>query len=221
MASLTSELPRPDAVPSDLYRRDGYAWAKQQAEALRRQDLQAIDWDNVIEEIEAVGRAERKPWVSNCAQALEHMLVIEHCKTATPANLEDWETEIRAFRGAMADAIDASHSLQGEYDEILAMAWKIGRREAVERLAGYAAQAAEGRSPKPFLRAADAQLPEECPYLVEHVCPYDPKRDKAPRNDIWPAGVAAVLNAVLDRDYEIIRRGPRSRDRQRGYEWSR
>ena len=221
MASLISGLPGPGATPSGLYRRDGYAWAKQQAEALRRRDLRAIDWDNVIEEIEAVGRAERKPWVSNCAQALEHMLAIEHCKTATPANLEDWEAGIRAFRGAMADAVDASRSLQGEYDEILAMAWKIGRRGAVERLAAYAAQAAGGRGSKPFLRAAEAKLPEECPYLVEHVCPYDPKRDKAPRNDTWPPGVAAVLNAVLDRDYEIIRRGPRSGGPQRGHEWTR
>ena len=221
MASLIAERPRAGAAPSGLYRRDGYAWAKQQAEALRRRDLQAIDWDNVIEEIEAVGRAERKPWVSNCAQALAHMQAIEHCKTATPANLEDWETEIRAFRGAMADAIDASHSLQGEYGEILAMAWKIGRREAVERLAAYAAQAAGRRSPKPFLRAAEAKLPEECPYLVEHVCPYDPKRDKAPRNDIWPPGVAAALNSVLDRDYRIIRRGPRRGSRQGAGEWSR
>lgn len=86
----------------------------------------------------------------------------------------------------------------------------------------WAKQQAEGRrSPKPHLRAMDAQLPDDCPYLVEHVCPYDPKRDKAPRNDIWPPGVAAALNAVLDRNYEIIRTGPRSRGPRRGSEWSR
>ncbi len=116
----------------------------------------------------------------------------------------------------MADAIDASHSLQGEYDEILAMAWEIGRRDAVRRLAGSAAQAAGKRSPTPYRRAVAAQLPEECPYLVEHVCPYDPKRNQEPRDDIWQPGVAAALNAALDRDYENIRRGPR-----RGYKWSR
>ncbi len=217
MPTLTTEPPASRAEAAQLYRRDGYAWAKQQAAALRRRDYERIDWENVIEEIESMGRAERKPWVSNCALALVHMLAIEHCKTATPANLEDWEAEIRAFRGAMADAIDASHSLQGEYDEILAMAWKAGRREAVERLAGYAAQAAGKRSPKPYRRAVTTKLPEECPYLVEHVCPYDPKRDKEPRDDIWPPGVAAVLNAVLDRNYEIIR----SRGAQHGSEWSR
>ena len=213
-ATSMKDLAAEAAAPSGLYRRDGYAWAKQQAEALRRRDLRAIDWDNVIEEIEAVGRAERKPWVSNCAQALRHMLVIEHCRTATPANLEDWEAEIGAFRGGMADAIDASHSLQGEYDEILAMAWKSGRREAVRRLAEYAAEAEGRRDRRAYLRAVDARLPDECPYLVEHVCPYDPKRDKAPRDDVWPPGVAAVLNAALDRNYEILRADSRSRAAQ-------
>ena len=105
MPSLISELPRRRETLPSLYQRDGHAWAKQQAEALRKRDLEAIDWDNVMEEIEAVGRAERKPWVSNCARALEHTLAIEHCKTAAPSNLEDWETEIRAFRGAMASAV--------------------------------------------------------------------------------------------------------------------
>ena len=205
-------------MQTELYRQDGFARAKRQADALRRRALDEIDWENVIEEIEAVARAERKPWVSNCPRALEHMLAIEYCKTATPANLEGWETGIRAFRGKMADAIDASHSLQGEYEEILAMAWKIGRREAVERLAAYSAQAAGGRSPKPYLRAADALLPEECPFLVEHVCPCDPKRDKMPRNDIWPPTVAAIFNAALDREYEIIRRGLEGRGPHRLYD---
>ena len=36
---------------SELYRRDTYSWAKAQAEALRKRDLDAVDWTNVIEEL--------------------------------------------------------------------------------------------------------------------------------------------------------------------------
>ena len=201
MPSPSSEPPAPRPPSGSLYRRDGYAWAKQQAEALRRRDLEAIDWDNVIEEIEAVGRAERKPWVSNCAQALELMLAIEYVGSATPAILEDWETEIRAFRGAMADAIDASPSLQIERGKLLAMAWKIARREAVERLASYSAQAL-GMSIDPQLRANwRTDLPEECPYPVEDVAAYNPKRDKEPRDLVWPPPIAKRLNEALGRNY--------------------
>ena len=42
MPSLTSELPRSRETTPGLYRRDGYAWAKQQAEALRKRNAALV-----------------------------------------------------------------------------------------------------------------------------------------------------------------------------------
>ena len=207
MPSLTSELPRPRATSPGLYRGDFYTWARQQAEALRRRDPQAIDWDNVIEEIEGLASEQKTRWVSNCAQAVVHMLAIEHWKSGAPGTLRKWEKEVLGFRGAMADALDANLGLQGEYGEMLAMAWKTARREALGRLAGYSATAAGAEDDWPYRKAWRAKLPEDCPYAVEHVAAYDPKRDKEPREDVWPPAVAVRLNTVLGRDYKI-RRGP-------------
>ena len=213
MASLTSQLSRLSAAKTSLYRQDGWSWAQQQAEALRRRDLQSIDWDNVIEEIESVGRAERGRWISNCARAIEHMLAVEHWKTATAGELRHWRKEIRAFRIEMAAAIDENPGLQGQYGEMLTLAWRAGRANAVERLAEYSASGAE--DDRPHERAADARLPDDCPYLAEHVAAYDPKRDKQPRSDMWPPGVAVAFNSLLQTDYEI-QQGPQN---SRG--WSR
>jgi len=215
MASLTSELPGPRAGETSLYQRDGWSWAKQQAEALRRRDLQAIDWDNVIEEIESVGRAERGRWVSNGARVIEHMLAVECWKSATAGELKHWRKEIRAFRIGMAAAIDENPGLQGEYAEMLALAWRAGRANALERLAEYSASEAGAGDDHPHLRIVDAQLPDECPYLAEHVAAYDPKRDKQPRGDVFPPGVAVAFNSALGTNYEIHRAPRRSRD------WSR
>lgn len=47
----------PDAQPftepgaHELYLKDFYAWALEQAAAMRRRDFGAVDWENVIEEI--------------------------------------------------------------------------------------------------------------------------------------------------------------------------
>ena len=215
MASLTSGLPRRRVGETSLYQRDGWSWARQQADALRRRDLQAIDWDNVIEEIESVGRAERGRWVSNCARAIEHMLSVEHWKAATVGELKHWRKEIRAFRLGMAAAINENPGLQGEYEEMLALAWRTGRASAVERLAEYSAAEAGTDEDRPHLRAANAHLPEDCPYLAEHVAAYDPKRDKQPRVDVWPPGVAVAFNSALRTNYEI----ERARQPRRG--WSR
>ena len=211
MASLTSQLPRPGTGKTSLYQRDGWSWARQQAEALRRRDLQAIDWDNVIEEIESVGRAERGRWVSNCARAIEHMLAVEHWKSATAGELKHWRKEIRAFRLEMAAAIRANPGLQGEYADMLSEAWAAARASAVERLAEYAAAEAGAEDDRPHLRAANARLPDDCPYLAEHVAAYDPKRDKQPRTDAWPPAVAVAFNSVLRTDYDILRSPQRSR----------
>lgn len=202
-------LPKPSMASSSLYHQDPYTWSKEQAEALRLRDLGGIDWSNVIEEIESVGQAQRQNWVSHCARAIEHMLAIEHCKTATSGNLRHWVKEIRAFRIGMASAIRRNQGLQGEYAEMLADAWTDGRAYAVDRLAEYSAEAAEAEDDWPFRRVIREKLPADCPYLVEHVAAYDPKRDKEPQDEVLPPGVAIMLNRVLGRDYAIRSRPSR------------
>ncbi len=69
--------PRP-LDPSRLYDIDGYTWARQQAAALRRRDIDAIDWENVSEELEGLARTDARRWMKFCARTLEHLLKIEH-----------------------------------------------------------------------------------------------------------------------------------------------
>ncbi|MBV8092838.1 MAG: DUF29 domain-containing protein [Acetobacteraceae bacterium] len=61
-----------------LYEKDIYLWSQQQAEALRRaaragSDL-PIDWENVAEEIESVGRAEKRELINRLIVLLAHLL---------------------------------------------------------------------------------------------------------------------------------------------------
>ena len=198
-----SDLPKPSMASNSLYRRDPFAWSKEQAEALRLRDLEGIDWSNVIEEIESVGQAQNQNWVSHCARAIEHMLAIEHCKAATSRNLRHWVKEIRSSRIGMASAIRRNQGLQWEYAEMLVDAWADGRAYAVDRLAEYSTEAAGADDDWRFRRVIREKLPADCPYLVEHVAAYDPKRDKDPKDEVLPPGVAIVLNRALGRDYAI------------------
>jgi len=49
-------------MPDDLYDRDIVAWATMQSDRLRRvaggERVNDLDWDNVIEEIESLGRSQ-------------------------------------------------------------------------------------------------------------------------------------------------------------------
>ena len=192
---------RPSRQAAELYVSDAYSWAMQQADALRRRDLNAVDWENVIEEIESVGRSQKNGWESLCARALEHLLAIDYWSLADDNVLVHWAREVMHFRRQMADVLDANPGLQGQYTVMYASAWRSARRAAVDRLTEYE----DPDMPKAIRRKWDRlRLPAECPYHFMYVVAYDPKHDDAPDNDFWPPSVAQVLNRRLARNYPIL-----------------
>ena len=85
---------------SDLYDDDILLWSERQAALLRQHAgaaaNDAIDWPNIIEEIESVGNEQRFQVESNLVQALIHMLKA----TAWPLSRDvpHWQAEARVFR---------------------------------------------------------------------------------------------------------------------------
>jgi len=56
-----------------LYETDFYGWLQNQADTLRTQNIAALDFENLIEEIEAMGRAERRSLRSRLDVLLMHL----------------------------------------------------------------------------------------------------------------------------------------------------
>ncbi|MGU3540648.1 DUF29 family protein [Methylobacterium sp. A54F] len=85
---------------SSLYDDDIVTWAEEQAAALRalasRGDLSnAVDWENIIEEIESVGRADISAVESAFSQALVHIL--KYASAPQAVSTRSWRAEIVAF----------------------------------------------------------------------------------------------------------------------------
>ena len=87
---------------SQLYEADILAWSEQQAELLRRHAASerandnALDWPNILEEIESVGREQLHAVESLLVQALTHMLKAEGWPLSRDA--PNWLADSRAFR---------------------------------------------------------------------------------------------------------------------------
>ena len=81
---------------SDLYEDDILLWSEHQAEALRRRAANEIDWENVAEEIAAVGRSERNAVESHLVQALLHDLMAEGWPRSR--DVPHWRAEARGHR---------------------------------------------------------------------------------------------------------------------------
>jgi hypothetical protein len=61
-------------MSNTLYERDFYAWANEQAVLLRAERLDAADIENIAEEIESMGRGEKRELVNRLAVLLLHLL---------------------------------------------------------------------------------------------------------------------------------------------------
>ena len=189
-----------------LYFDDAWAWSREQADALRRRDVDAIDWENVIEEIEDVGNRHSDAWASHCRNVISHLLKIEHSGAAEA--VEHWRKEIVAWRREMYGKLYEYPGMKSSLTELLDRAWRLGRGDAVQALAEQAGPedwVAEKRS----LRSWQGRLPLECPYSLEEIVGYDPVDKRAePEPDVWPESVARRLNEKLGRGYPVPHRAP-------------
>jgi hypothetical protein len=112
---------------NDLYERDFTAWAEAQAEALRNRSANAIDWENVAEEIESVGRSDSNSFYSQVEQILLHFLKIEYAESAEP--VAHWRREVRVARINLDKK--ATPTLLARAPEDLSKRYAYARRMAV------------------------------------------------------------------------------------------
>jgi hypothetical protein len=112
---------------SPSYSDDGYGWAMAQGRLLRERRVEAIDWDNVAEEIESTGRAEASAAESRLRLVLMHQLKW----TYQPAfRSRSWSNSIREHLKRFDRVLRKNPSLKLILDEILADAYADARLEA-------------------------------------------------------------------------------------------
>jgi N-acetylglutamate synthase-like GNAT family acetyltransferase len=57
-----------------LYKTDFYAWTQRQAELLRQEEFTEVDWHNLVEEIESLGRNLQNELRSRLDLLIMHLL---------------------------------------------------------------------------------------------------------------------------------------------------
>ena len=90
--------------------KDFYAWTQQQAtELLRTRKLDCADLDNIAEEIESMGRSEKRELTSRLAVLLLHLLKWQH-QPAFRGN--SWRLTIKTQRNAVIRHLRDNPSLE-------------------------------------------------------------------------------------------------------------
>lgn len=111
-------------MPDTLYEQDFYRWTQEQAAALRARAEQGanlpLDWANVAEEIESLGRSDRREIVSRLRTIAEHLLKLEHSPTHDPGS--GWRDTVRRERLTVEGLIAESPSLRPDLPSMAASA---------------------------------------------------------------------------------------------------
>ena len=142
MAKAREALPRPD-----LYERDFYSWALEQAELLRERRFAELDLENLAEEIDGLARGEARELRSRYATLLMHLLKWEiQPERRSPS----WKATIVRERVEIEDHLDEDPGLKPRQSELFARAYRSAR-------AGAAAE-----TDLPLSR-----FPAACPYTHE------------------------------------------------------
>jgi hypothetical protein len=149
MAKAVSHAPS----PSDLYERDYYAWIQAQVRALRKHRTGEIDWANVAEEIEDLGKSEKRSVERQLARIVEHLLKLSYTPPRMRSlNRRGWQASVREGRHQIQKLLRDSPSLHGKIPEFFRDAYASGRNGVIVAT-----------------NLSESALPEICPWSLEQV----------------------------------------------------
>jgi Domain of unknown function DUF29 len=127
------------ASVAQLYEEDFVRWTEQQSSALRdaaRVDTNLpLDWENLAEEIESLGRSQRHELRSRLAVILEHLMKLEYSPAIDPRT--GWIDTIGRERLNVEDLLQDSPSLRGEVGSMIEYLKPRVARLATASLFGY------------------------------------------------------------------------------------
>jgi ribosomal protein L29 len=106
-----------------LYQRDFYKWTQEQARLILSRSWDKVDWKNIAEEIESLGRKEKQELVNRLEILLGHLLKWQY---QPHRRSNSWSATIREQRRKIARLIQANPSLKPYIPEALDLAYVDG-----------------------------------------------------------------------------------------------
>jgi hypothetical protein len=131
------------------YDNDFYAWAITNAQLLRQQRFTEIDIENIAEELETLGRSEKRELVNRLAVLLAHLLKWQF---QPERRGKSWELTIWEQRRKLTKHLRENPSLRGQLEAAIVDAYDdaiahLNRRTSLEK----------------------NRLPNQCPYTLDEI----------------------------------------------------
>lgn len=133
----------------NTYHTDFYLWTQQQAALLRQGYFSQVDIEHIAEEIESMGRNDRRAMGSHLRNILMHLLNWQYQPKRRGTS---WKSSVNRGRDEIDVLLADSPSLQPQLPALIAEKYQRARRNAANET-----------------RLALTTFPEQCPFTIEQI----------------------------------------------------
>jgi len=133
----------------NLYDQDFYQWTHEQAELMKAGALSRLDIPNLIEEIESMGRSEKRELRSRLTVLLMHLLKWDYQPDRRSGS---WKSTINTQRMDIDFVLKDNPSLKHNLEMVINETYQIARERAADETG-----------------LPESVFPLSCPYTVDHI----------------------------------------------------
>jgi len=146
-------MQRSEIIPKPLYEVDYLRWVETTLDRLRSRDYDNVDWDNLLDEIEEMGKRDRRSIDSNLIVILLHLLKWQFQPDRRTGS---WKGSITEHRWRVLRLLKDSPSLKPYIETVLDECYQMSRTKAHQQTS------------LPL-----EMFPAVCPYNTEEILDYD------------------------------------------------
>lgn len=118
---------------STLYEQDFNLWTETMLQQIRERNFDAVDWENLLEEIEGLNRSDKRDLERRLTVLLEHILKLNYWESEREYNARGWEVTIFEQLDEIQMLLRDSPSLKRYLSEIFPGCYSKAKRDAIRK----------------------------------------------------------------------------------------
>ncbi|MGB5770857.1 MAG: DUF29 domain-containing protein [Crocosphaera sp.] len=146
----------PSSKLKTLYEEDFNLWIEATTKLLQENRFEEVDLDNLIEEIAAMGRSEKRELESRLITIIEHILKLQYWTAEKEYNQQGWRITIIEQRRKLNRLLKDSPSLNRFLEDIFLECYQTAREDTIKKY-----------------DLSSVIFPENSPYTVENILNID------------------------------------------------
>ncbi len=117
----------------ELYDQDFCLWIETTMKQIQAQQFDKIDWENVVEELDSLGKSDKRELKNRLVVLLEHLLKLAYWQTERDYNQRNWKGTIREQRRQLLLLLEDSPSLKPLFIDSLPQCYEEARKIVLDK----------------------------------------------------------------------------------------